>query len=202
MNTAMNNPPLTRHERRRRETRQRLIQATLDLVLEKGYGSVTVQDVTDRADLGRGTFYIHFKDKDEVLWAAFRELFEQLEADAHANLDRGAPQVEYYGLRNIFRHAEAHRDLYRVLFGSQGSALLTSRAQDYLAQVFLSDAQQAPRPPEVDFHLPHEFEAQILSGIISRLLHWWLETANRYSATQMAAMTYQALYRKQPPSLP
>jgi len=196
----MDSATLTRHERRRRETRRQLMRATLELVLEKGYGAVTVQDVTDRADLGRGTFYIHFKDKDEVLWTLFHELFAQLEAQAHARLDRGAPQVEYHGLLNIFEHAEQNRDLYRVLFGSQGSALLSSRAQDHLAEAFLSDIRQAPRPPAVDFDLPQEFEAQLLTGIISRLLRWWLETPNRYSARQMATMTYQALYRKQPPS--
>ncbi len=195
----MNTPPLTRHERRRLQTRQQLIQATLDLVLEKGYGAVSVQDITDRADLGRGTFYIHFKDKDEVLWTAFQDLFERLESEAHARLERDAPQVEYYGLLNIFRHADKNRDLYRVLFGSQGSAMLTSRAQDFLARAFRDDIRQA-RPPEVDFHLPEEFEAQLLTGIFSRLLYWWLEKPSRYSAEQMATMTYEALYRKQPPA--
>ena len=195
----MNAAALTRHERRRLQTRQQLIRATLDLVLEKGYGSVSVQDITDRADLGRGTFYIHFKDKDEVLWTAFQDLFSRLESEAHSQLDRDAPQAEYYGLLNIFRHADQNRDLYRVLFGSQGSAMLTSRAEDFLARVFRDDIRHS-RPPEVDFHLPEEFEAQLLTGMISRLLHWWLEDAARYSAEQMATMTYQALYRKKPPS--
>ncbi len=168
----MNVPAPTRHERRRLQTRQRLIQATLDLVLEQGYASVSVQDITDRADLGRGTFYIHFKDKDQVLWTAFQESFAQLEREAHAQLD-GVPQAEYHGLLNIFRHADRNRDLYRVLFGSQGSALLTTQAQDFLARAFRDDIRRAP-PPKVDFHLPQEFEAQFLTGIISRLLHWWL----------------------------
>lgn len=102
----MNSPAMTRHTRRRLQTRQQLIRATLDLVLEKGYGSVSVQDITDRADLGRGTFYIHFKDKDEVLWTAFKELFGQLETEAHARVARRTPHAEYYGLLNIFQHAE------------------------------------------------------------------------------------------------
>jgi len=194
----MNAAAPTRHQRRRLETRRQLIQATLDLVLEKGYGSVSVQDITDRADLGRGTFYIHFKDKDEVLWTAFQDLFGRLESEAHTQLDRDAPQAEYYGLLNIFRHAEQNRDLYRVLFGSQGSAMLSSRAQDFLARAFRDDIRQA-RPPQLDFHLPEDFEAQMLTGMISRLLHWWLEDASRYSPEQMAAMTYAALYRQLPP---
>ena len=195
----MNTPPLSRHERRRLHTRKLLIETTLQLVLEKGYERISVQDITDRADLGRGTFYIHFKDKEEVVWTAFRDLFQELEQEAHHSLDQHMPQVEYYGLLNIFSHADKNRDLYRVVFGGQGSAMLTARVQDFLAKAFLVDIQNASEPPEVNFNIPHEIEAQILTGMISRLLFWWLETPNHYTSQQMAAMTYQALYRKQPP---
>lgn len=195
----MNTPPLSRHERRRLQTRKLLIQTTLQLVLEKGYDAISIQDITDRADLGRGTFYIHFKDKEEVVWTAFKDLFEELEQEAHKQLDRSMPQVEFYGLLNIFRHAGKNRDLYRVMFGGQGSAILTARAQDFLAQAFLYDIRNAPEPPEINFNIPEEIEAQILTGVISRLLFWWLGTPNTYSAEQMAIMTYEALYRKAPP---
>lgn len=196
----MNATPLSRHERRRLQTRKLLMQATLQLVLEKGFDAISIQDITDRADLGRGTFYIHFKDKEEVVWTAFQELFRELEQEAHNQLDRNMPQVEYYGLLNIFRHAENNRDLYRVMFGGQGSAILTARAQDFLAQAFLYDIRNAPQPPEINFNIPEEIEAQILTGVISRLLFWWLGTSNNYSAEQMAVMTYEALYRKKPPN--
>lgn len=198
----MDTPALTRHQRRRLQTRNLLIQAALALVLEKGFEAISIQEITDRADLGRGTFYIHFKDKEDVVWMAFQDMFHQLEQQAHQELDRSTPQVEYYGLLNIFRHALANRDLYRVMFGGQGSARLTTRAQDFLAQTFMRDIQTAPEPPEVDFNIPNEIEAQILAGLISRLLYWWLETPNHYSAEQMAVMTYQLLYRKQPPASP
>jgi len=82
----------SRHERRRLKTRNLLIQNTLQLVLEKGYDAISIQDITERADLGRGTFYIHFKDKEEVVWTAFRDLFQELEQEAHAKLDRRMPQ--------------------------------------------------------------------------------------------------------------
>jgi AcrR family transcriptional regulator len=195
----MDNPPITRHERRRLQTRKMLMQATLQLVLEKGYDAITIQNITDQADLGRGTFYIHFKDKEEVVWTMFQDLYQEMEQKAHQQLDRNMPQVEYYGLLNIFRHAEKNRDLYRLMFGGQGSALLTVRVQDFLAKTFLFDIRNAPDPKEINFSLPEEIEAQILTGMISRLLFWWLETPNDYTAGQMAAMTYEALYRKGPP---
>ncbi len=194
-----NPPPLTRHARRRMQTRQRLIQATLQLVLDKGFDAISIQDITDKADLGRGTFYIHFKDKEEVVWTAFEEMYQQLEQKAHSQLDRRTPQVEYFGLLNIFRHVQENRVLYRVMFGGQGSAALTVRVQDFLANTFLTDIRAAPEPPEVNFNIPEEIEAQILTGVISRLIYWWLETPNRYTPEQMAAMTYEVLYRQLPP---
>jgi hypothetical protein len=113
--------------------------------------------------------------------------------------------MEYYGLLSIFRHVDKNRDLYRVMFGRQGSALLTARVQDLLAEVFLYDIRHAPARPAaragaVDFNLPDEFEAQLLTGVVTRLLLWWLEGSNRYTAEQMASMTYKALYREYPPA--
>jgi AcrR family transcriptional regulator len=196
----MDTPQPSRHARRRLQTRKQLIETTMQLVLEKGYDSLSIQDITDRADLGRGTFYIHFKDKEEIVWTVFQELFRTLEQDAHKQLDRNTPGVEYYGLLNIFRHAEKNRDLYRIMLGGKGSALLTARVQDFMAESFLYDIRNAPPPADHDFNIPPEIESQMLTGMISRLLFWWLETANHYTAEQMAALTYKVLYRKQPPS--
>lgn len=195
----MDTTPPSRHERRRLQTRKLLIQTTLQLVLEKGYDAISIQDITDRADLGRGTFYIHFKDKEEVVWTAVRDLFQELEQAAHKQLDRRTPQVEYYGLLNIFSHAEKNRDLYRVIFSGRGAAMLTARVQDLMAEAFLYDIRNTPARPDTNFNLPEEMRAQLLTGAISRLLFWWLERPNNYSAEQMAAMAYKALYRKQPP---
>ena len=155
-------PTTSRHARRRAQTRNLLMQSATQLVLERGYEAITIQDITERADLGRGTFYIHFKDKEEAIWAAFQDMFADMERSAHQQLDRHLSQVEFFGLLNIFRHARQNRDLYRVMFGGQGSARLAARAQDYLVDVFLHDIHNSPRRPEVDFHLPFAFEAQLL----------------------------------------
>ena len=191
----------TRRERRRLQTRNLLIQTALQLILEKGYEATSIQDITDRADLGRGTFYIHFRDKEELVWSAFQEMFQKMEQDAHQRLDRRIPQVEYFGLLNIFHHADENRNLYRVMFGKQGSARLTARVQDYLVKVFLVDIGNMPEPTDLYFNIPHEVEAQMLAGLISRLLFWWLETPANYTAEQIATMTYQMLYRKYPPPM-
>lgn len=66
-------------DRRVRRTRKLLHSAFLELVIEKGYDKITIQDILDRADVGRSTFYVHFRDKEALLTASFDNMRDQLE---------------------------------------------------------------------------------------------------------------------------
>lgn len=198
----MNNSPLTRHQRHRLKTRKAIIQAAVELVLEKGYDTVTVQDITDRADIGRGTFYIHFKDKEEVVWTAIQDLCLDLEQTAHQQYKDNIPdQQEYYGLLYIFRQVDKNCDLFRVCFSSRGSAALTERVTDLLADIILYDLQNQPALHDPNSDVPLVIIAQMMTGLITRMISWWLNTPNDYTAEQMAGMIYKTLFRKNPPTL-
>ncbi len=77
---------LTRFERRKASTRARIIEAAERLMRDRGVEAVTIQDITEAADVGHGTFYLHFKSKGEVL----RPLIEHLSKQVHARVDRAA----------------------------------------------------------------------------------------------------------------
>ncbi|MCB0141244.1 MAG: helix-turn-helix transcriptional regulator, partial [Caldilineaceae bacterium] len=57
-------------DRRVRRSRKLLGEALLELVVEKPFGDITVQDIADRADMNRATFYLHFQSKEELLQSA------------------------------------------------------------------------------------------------------------------------------------
>jgi AcrR family transcriptional regulator len=159
-----------------------------------------VQDITDRADLGRGTFYIHFKDKEDVLWSAIQEGLHETEARAHSQFKGGLPpQLEFYGYLNIFRHADLNRSLYRVMLGGQGSAALTARVQAHLAEEYERDVARIPRKLYAEFNVPPAILVQVVTGAIIQLVRWWLETPNNASADEMAGMLYKALHHRDPP---
>src|SRR5258707_301232 len=61
-------------DRRVRRTRRALREALVALIVERGYEKVTVQDVLDRADIGRSTFYAHYRDKDDLFGSCFDDL--------------------------------------------------------------------------------------------------------------------------------
>ena len=65
-------------DRRIVRTRQLLRDSLMSLILEKGYEAVTVQHITDQANLGRATFYLHYKDKEELLVISLESLFDEL----------------------------------------------------------------------------------------------------------------------------
>ena len=188
----MENKELTRHQRRRLRTRSQLMQAALELLLETGYDNLTVQHITDRADLGRGTFYIHFKDKEDIVWTIIKEGLDEADREAHQKLEQLKPeQPELFGYSNVFRHAEQNRDLYRIMLGSQGSSALTARVNDYLAADLQREMQKFGYPFPKD--IPIEITAQAITGAAIRLIIWWLEIPNDYTAEDMARMLYGVL---------
>src|SRR3954469_9597785 len=67
-----------RPDRRVQRTRQVLQQAFMDVIQEKGFAATSIHDITERADLNRGTFYLHFEDKYQLLDAVMREQFHKL----------------------------------------------------------------------------------------------------------------------------
>jgi len=77
---------MTRNERRRDRTRARIVAAAELLMRERGVDAVTVQDITEAADVGHGTFYVHFSTKAEVLRPVIEELAERI----HDEVDRVA----------------------------------------------------------------------------------------------------------------
>src|SRR5690349_25098477 len=65
-------PAPSRRERRTEQTRARLMDAALELFLERGYDEPSINEITKRADLGAGTYYLHFKDKRGLYEALVR----------------------------------------------------------------------------------------------------------------------------------
>jgi AcrR family transcriptional regulator len=183
-------PPLNRFERRKRRTRRLLLDTTRKLLLERGYGAVTVQDITDRADLGRGTFYVHFKDKEEIIWAIIQEMVDTLDAQIEA-INPGRPlEQRIYGIwQATFAYFQANRNLILVIFDGTGHIGLTNRLHDYFVELMINDLNITPT--EMPLPLPIPFTANYLVGAQMRIALWWLEHAPHYSSDEIATMFYQ-----------
>lgn len=185
---------MTRFDRRKQHTHRALKQAALALVLEKGYDAVTIQDIVDRADYGRGTFYLHFDDKESVVWEIIMDGLGEANQQGDQRAREGKYPPGYLGYLITFEHAEQNQDLYRLMLGSQGSSMLSHR----VAQVLAGQIEQSIRAGEYmpNPSIPPEIMAQSIVGALVRLVFWWLETPNTYSANQMADMLWGVIHKE------
>src|SRR5579859_2392360 len=103
-------------DRRVRRSRESLHKALISLALEKHYDSITVQEVLDRADVGRSTFYTHFHGLEELLISGTQELRKTLHA-ALENQRKSAKRHENVIAfsRAMFEHAYGYRNVYFAL---------------------------------------------------------------------------------------
>lgn len=181
-------------DRRKQRTRRLLRDALLALIVEKGYDVLNVQDITDRADLRRATFYLHYADKDELLGAVLRAIFDELVQELEPLIKSdalgGKTQVETFAV--MYRHIAANRSLYRVILSGQGGAATARGIRQYLAGHMLTMLGQLPA---AHLKLPLDVLAHYMAGAELSLMTWWLEAGQPYSAEQMAAMTQQLMLR-------
>ena len=123
-------------DRRIERTRQLLQEALIAVILEKGFEAATVQDVIDRANVGRSTFYAHFQDKEDLLLSGFEHL--RAEFEKHL-LSASVTSTSPWELSlSMFQHAEGQRQLYKALAGKQGGNVVITYIQKYLA-TYLSE---------------------------------------------------------------
>src|SRR5215207_7904425 len=196
--SVIESPALTRTERRKQQTIERIRDACAALFLERSYANLTIQAITERADVGYGTFYLHFKDKDDVVWQVLLDwgnAYEQVISEQLAQIE--FPRREYLSWVALFDYVDKVRDQFRSVFGREGSAVLAQRYQDYIAHLHERNISESRYFVTLD--LPTEFLAQFMAGALMRLLVWWVETPNAYSADDMAGMLFETMYRMPAP---
>ncbi len=170
----------TSPDRQIQRTRQSLLNALIDLIVEKGYEKVTVQDIIDRANVGRTTFYSHFQDKQDLLLSGFEKLRDMLE-----NLrSESSPEKSVWDFSlALFQHAEEQRQPFKALFGKQARGVVFSLFQKslivYLEERFQTTFRKKKQPVPLDVFV------QYLFSVFLGLLTWWLDNNISYSAEQM-----------------
>lgn len=162
-------------DRRVRRSRRALRDALISLVLERGYASVTVEDITARADLGRATFYTHYTDKDDLLNHIVTDLIDELQERQRPLVSTSSVGFTGKPILEMFRHAAEERDTYRVILRGEGDGRALRRFIDdraaIAAVVFAARAEAQGATPNIDIDLL----ARAWVGEQIAVLQWWLE---------------------------
>jgi AcrR family transcriptional regulator len=135
---AKESPPMNRQERRKQATRQQLLHAARALVIEKGVAALRIAEITDRADVGRGSFYNYFETKEELLAAIAKETIEELADAVMAELPEEDDPAVLASIadRRFIRLASSDPEFARLLINlDQGDDLFTMATAPYAREV-------------------------------------------------------------------
>lgn len=173
-----------RPDRRVRRTRELLRNALMSLILERGYHRVTVQDIIDRADVGRSTFYAHFRDKDDLLVYGLEELREAFSTGPDASgPGRGAGGGSGASLA-VFEHFARSGEVWRAMAGRRGAETFTRYLHGFLSDVVR--AQLAARAPEGPTQVPLDALVEFaVSTMIGLGMRWWMAQELPYSPQEV-----------------
>jgi AcrR family transcriptional regulator len=123
-------------DRRAARSRRALHEALLALIPRKGYDAITIQDITDEADVGRSTFYAHYTGKEDLLRAGFEELRADLaQAQRRVEAARASRPEPFAFSLALFEHACRYKHVYRALVGGRGGAIATGEVRRVLSDV-------------------------------------------------------------------
>src|SRR5690606_5016268 len=154
-------------DRRIQRTRQLLRDALMALIIERGYENISIQDITDKANVSRTTFYLHYRDKEELLLTSLIEMYNELVARLQP-LSREELEREGITPRLLapddFEHVAAHADFYRAMFSSKGSAVFVERVLQYLEAQLQEGYVKPLEPSDGNSRVPSGFIASFMAG--------------------------------------
>jgi AcrR family transcriptional regulator len=176
-------------DRRVERTRQLLSEALVSLIREKGYEAMTVQDIIDRANVGRSTFYTHFVDKDDLLLNGLQSLRTALEQHQKLALRESAPAEQRgFGFSQaLFEHADEQRETFRCVVGKRSGATIERHFRRMLVDLVREDVR-AMTSRAVDGSPPLEAVVQYVAGGLVGLLAWWADGKMRLSIDEVSAL--------------
>ena len=169
-------------DRRTRRTRQLLRDALLSLLKEKRYTDISVQDIIERADVARSTFYVHYIDKDDLLVGKWGVFASKLGHQAETMMHEEHPSEAIFPTRGWFQHIQAQNDILKLIAKDPAIEL----AMKTLHGILRTDVQR-----KVGKHLhnndsiPDSLVVEYMATALMTLIKWWVRHEMNYSPQQM-----------------
>ena len=157
-------------DRRSARTRRLLHQALLSLILENDYEAITVQDIIDRADVGRATFYAHYAGKDDLLRKGFEKLRAEIQDARQGTLRMPQEETRLSFTSVIFEHAERHKLIYRALIGGRANSIALREFRRLIFDAVRAEVSGCDNP-DVSRDLLAHFTVDAIQSVVV----WWLE---------------------------
>ena len=190
----MKSPAATekKEDRRVRRTKKLLTQALTQLLQEKQINEIPIKELTDLADMNRGTFYLYYKDMFDMLEKIEDGMFEALDAIVSLHEHDDMSQQTKPILLDLFRFIQDNQEMCRVLLSPHGDMNFLHRLHEVVREKCLKAWPNIRKEKgEADFDYHYSFVVFGCAGIIRA----WVNRNCSESAEKMAEMAYGMILR-------
>jgi AcrR family transcriptional regulator len=165
-----------KEDRRIQRTRALLRDALHTLIVEKGYTDISIQDITDRANVARTTFYLHFADKDDLLFNTMKDIYEELFNTVTLNANSIMIDEGNISDGSDLIHVRQFKDFYKVMLSEKGSITFLIRVQRLLAMLYVERVLRPLVKQGAVAKIPLDLVGYMMAGEQIGAIMWWLET--------------------------
>jgi AcrR family transcriptional regulator len=177
-------------DRRVARTQRALGEALVELMLARDYADISVQQVLDRARVGRATFYAHFRGKHDLLLSDAERFWAALEA----HFLRGAPGTARVApVAELFAHVADVVRFQDALARAGLQGTVYDLLAGHLARLIERRLAEL-RPDAGRASLPRAGMARLFAAALLEMLRWWMERAERPSPREMDARFHEIVW--------
>lgn len=179
-------------DRRQQKTRASIFEAFSKLLETKHFSNITVQEIIDKANIGRSTFYAHFETKDDLLKAMCTDIFnhvfsEELQSEQTHDFSDDNSGLQSKLTHILYHLKDSEKDITGV-FSSESGELFMKYFKEYLSVIF------AKYRNEFKTNIPEEFVLNHLVGSFGEAVKWWIKNKMQYTPEEIAAY-YMAMIK-------
>ncbi|HEY6375737.1 MAG TPA: helix-turn-helix domain-containing protein [Edaphobacter sp.] len=172
-------------DRRVARTQKLLRDALHSLIHERDYDSIAVKEILDRANVGRSAFYMHFRDKDELLVSAFHDILGAVPSVRPQPSDNRNERLLWFSLP-VFEHLDQLRHAGELKLGPRGRTVLHGHLQKVLAGLIAEDVRKSFRARRKAVgQIPLELLVRYIDSTFILVLNWWVENKCPLSAKEV-----------------
>jgi AcrR family transcriptional regulator len=172
-------------DRRIEKTQALLRTALVSLIREKNYDSIAVKEILDRTNVGRSTFYMHFRDKDELLASGIHDMLRSVHSTGLPSTAARHDKLTSFSLP-IFEYHDQHRHTGKDRMGTKGRAIVHEHLRRVLTSLIAEEmGKDDPRLRKTGRRLPPALLVQYIASTFILVLDWWLESRSSLRPTEV-----------------
>lgn len=170
-------------DRRIERTRELLLDAFVSLLKERGYRKLTIQNLLDRAGVGRATFYAHFHNKEDLLRSSMARLRAGLTEQWQSSATSAGRPAERLGFTlALFQHLESHRRIYDLTISRESEWTVELHMQHTLQELVREDLERHGGRAN---RAASELTVRYVVGALWAIVVWWMESKEPLPAAQV-----------------